>query len=96
MTVYSYKTSSGKVSWLADIRLADKPRHRKKGFRTKTEAKEYKADYIAKLNNNEAVVSNKLKLGDFLEAWLQEAQAVRKSKYGRVGAPLTIKYQEFV
>lgn len=24
-----------------------------------------------------------------------EAQAVRKSKYGRVGAPLTIKYQEF-
>ena len=25
-----------------------------------------------------------------------EAQAVRKSKYGNVGAPLTVKYQEFV
>jgi len=25
-----------------------------------------------------------------------EAQAVRKTKYGNVGAPLTIKYQEFV
>ena len=25
-----------------------------------------------------------------------EAQAVRKAKYGNVGAPLTIKYQEFV
>ena len=25
-----------------------------------------------------------------------EAQAVRKSKYGLVGAPLTIKYQEFM
>jgi hypothetical protein len=25
-----------------------------------------------------------------------EALAVRKSKYGGVGAPLTVKYQEFV
>ena len=25
-----------------------------------------------------------------------EAQAVRKAKYGNVGAPLTVKYQEFV
>jgi len=25
-----------------------------------------------------------------------EAVAVRKSKYGGVGAPLTVKYQEFV
>ena len=25
-----------------------------------------------------------------------EARAVRKTKYGNVGAPLTVKYQEFI
>ena len=77
MSVFPNKSPSGKVTWTAEIRLADYPWHRKKGFRTKTEAKEYKANYIAKLNNNEAVVSNKLKLGDFLETWLKEAQSER-------------------
>ena len=63
MTLYSYKLENGNLSWVADIRLTGKPRHRKKNFRNKTEAKNYELKYLAKLKNNQAIVSNKLDLG---------------------------------
>ena len=33
MSVYSYKTPSGKVSWVVDILLANKPRYRNRWSR---------------------------------------------------------------
>ena len=77
MSIYSYKTPSGKISWVVDILIAGKPRHRKKGFLTKTEAKDYKAEFLAKLKKGEAIVSNKLNIATYLEQWLKDAKDER-------------------
>ena len=67
MTVYSYKLANGKLSQVADIRLANKPRHRKKGFRNKTEAKAYETKLSAQLQQGVSIVSSTLKVKTYLD-----------------------------
>ena len=74
MSVYSYKIpSSGKVLWRFELTQNGK-RYTKRGFKNKTEAKNHRLTYLAKLGNNEAIVPKKLDLATYLNNWIKEAQ----------------------
>ena len=74
MSVYSYKIpSSGKVLWRFEL-IQNGKRYTKRGFKNKTEAKNHRLTYLAKLGNNEAIVPKKLDLATYLNNWIKEAQ----------------------
>ena len=73
MSVYSYKIpSSGKVLWRFEL-IKNGKRYTKRGFKNKTEAKNHRLTYLAKLGNNEAIVPKKLDLATYLNNWIKEA-----------------------